>query len=74
MSADSDVIACLVDVLEVVSREWKRTGERARFLEVVELPDKSRQKCVLPETPDARSDSGHGSDNPQACPLSDLYL
>jgi hypothetical protein len=29
---------------EVVSREWVRRGERARFLKVVELPDKSRQK------------------------------
>jgi hypothetical protein len=29
---------------EVVSREWERRGERARFLKVVELPDKSRQK------------------------------
>jgi hypothetical protein len=43
-----EAIRMLWDVLsqfwEVLSREWERRGERARFLKVVELPDKSRQK------------------------------
>jgi hypothetical protein len=44
------MLSHLVAALEgVVSGVGKEVGSRARFLSVVELPDKTRQKRVLPE-------------------------